>query len=195
MQSGTTCAGMVAASSQKQVEPEMLKLIFATALLASSVFSATAHEEKTDNLTIVHPWSRATAPSQKVGAVFMEIKNRTGKEDRLIGAWSPDSDKTEIHGHVREGDIIRMRRVEGGITIPAKGSVKLAPGGFHIMLIGLKVPLLEETTIPMTLTFEQDGPFEIEVVVESAGSRGNSGAINRHKMEQSKGPMSHRIAR
>lgn len=195
MQSGTTCAGMLAASTQKQVRLKMLRLIFATALLASSVFSATAHEEKTDNLTIVHPWSRATAPSQKVGAVFMEIRSSTGKEDRLIGAWSPDSDKTEIHGHFREGEIIRMRRVEGGITIPAKGSVRLAPGGFHIMLIGLKVPLLEETTIPMTLTFEQGGPVEIEVMVESAGSRGNSGAVNGQKMNHSKGPMSQGIAR
>ncbi len=178
----------------------MLKLVFAAALLVTSVFPATAHEEKSETLTIIHPWSRATAPSQKVGAVFMEIKSSTGKTDRLIGASSPDADITELHGHIREGDIMRMRRVEGGIEVPAKGSVKLAPGGFHVMLIGLKAPLFEETTIPLTLTFEHAGPVEIEAVVESAGSSGSSGAekmekMDHMKMDHKKGSMPHGASR
>ncbi|MBT5569601.1 MAG: copper chaperone PCu(A)C [Alphaproteobacteria bacterium] len=165
----------------------MLKSLFAAALLVTTILPANGHEEKSENFTISHPWSRATAPSQKVGAVFMEIKNITGKEDRLIGASSPDAESTEIHGHIREGDIMRMRRVDGGIAVPANGSVKLVPGGFHIMLIGLNAPLLEETTIPLTLTFEHAGSVEIEAVVESAGASRSGGATKMEKMDHSKG--------
>lgn len=152
----------------------MLKILLTTTAILATVLPANAHEEKSDKLTITHPWTRATAPSQKVGVVFMEIETTTGKADRLLFASSPDAEKVEIHGHTREGDIMRMRRLESGIEVPAKGSVKLAPGNFHIMLIGLTAPLLEETTIPLMLTFKNGGTVSIEAVVESAGSGGSS---------------------
>lgn len=152
----------------------MLNTLLAATMMFVGLLPANAHEEKSDKLTINHPWSRATAPNQKVGAVFMEIETSTGKSDRLIAASSPDAKKTEIHGHTQEGGVMRMRRVEGGVLIPAEGSVKLAPGGAHIMLLGLKAPLLEETTIPLTLTFKNGGSVRIEAVVESAGSRARS---------------------
>lgn len=131
---------------------------------------AWAHEEKSEHLTISHPWSRATAPSQKVGAVFMKISTNAETEDRLIGAESPDAETVEIHGHTMDGDVMRMRPVEG-VDIPATGEAILAPGGFHIMLIGLKAPLFEETVIPLTLIFEKAGKVEIEAVIEAAGAR------------------------
>lgn len=153
----------------------MIKALLAAAVLMTTVLPAAAHEEESENLIISHPWSRATAPNQKVGAVFMEIQSKTGKPDRLIGGSTPDAEKVEIHNHIKDGDVMRMRRVDG-VDIPAKGSVKLAPGGYHVMLMGLKAPLLEETVIPLTLTFEQAGDVEIEAVIESAGARGAASA-------------------
>jgi hypothetical protein len=129
-----------------------------------------AHEEKSEHLTISHPWSRATAPSQKVGAVFMTIKTNGNSLDRLIGAQSPDAETVQIHNHTMDNGVMRMRRVDG-VTIPADGEAVLAPGGFHIMLIGLKAPLFEETVIPLTLVFEKAGKVEIEAVIEAAGAR------------------------
>jgi copper(I)-binding protein len=153
----------------------MLKITVALALLLTTLVPANAHQEESAQMTVSHPWSRATAPSQKTGAVFMEISTKTGAGDRLIGAESEDADRVQIHGHTRDGDIMRMRPVEA-VDIPAKGSVMLAPGGFHLMLIGLKVPLFEETTIPITLIFEKAGKVEVEAVIEAAGASGRTAA-------------------
>lgn len=133
---------------------------------------AHAHEEKAGDLVISHPWTRATASSQKAGAVFMKIVNHSDDADRLIGAASPDADVAEVHGHTMDGDVMRMRRVDG-VDVPAEGTAVLAPGGYHIMLIGLKAPLFEETTVPLTLKFEHAGEFEIEVIVESPAYQGS----------------------
>ena len=133
------------------------------------VSPAWAHEEKSEHLTISHPWSRATAPSQKVGAVFMKISTNGNIPDRLIGAESPDAETVQIHGHTMVNDVMRMRPVEG-VDIPAEGQAILEPGGFHIMLVGLKAPLFEETVIPLTLEFEKAGKVEIEAVIEAAGA-------------------------
>ncbi len=135
---------------------------------------AWAHEEKSEHLTISHPWSRATAPSQKVGAVFMTIATNENKPDRLVGAESSDAETVQIHGHSMVDNVMRMRPVDG-VPIPATGEAVLEPGGFHVMLIGLKTPLFEETVIPLTLVFENAGRVEIEVVVEAAGARRASG--------------------
>lgn len=147
----------------------MQKTLIIIALLLTSLLPAYAHEEKSEQLVISHPWSRATAASQKVGAVFMEVRTRTGHADRLINAATPDAETVEIHTHMRTGDVMRMRRIDG-INIPAEGSATLEPGSMHLMLIGLKAPLFEETVFPMTLTFENAGTVDIEVIVEAAGA-------------------------
>lgn len=147
--------------------------ILLTILFLSS--PALAHEEKSEHLTISHPWSRATAPSQKVGAVFMTIETNGNTTDRLIGAASPDAETVQIHSHSMVDGVMKMRPVDG-VAIPAEGEAVLAPGGFHLMLIGLKLPLFEETVIPLTLEFEKAGKIEIEAVVEAAGARQATGA-------------------
>jgi len=141
--------------------------VFLALLFLSS--PAWAHEEKSEHLTISHPWSRATAPSQKVGAVFMTIETNGNQEDRLVGGASPDAETVQIHNHTMVDGVMRMRPVDG-VPIPANGKAVLEPGGFHVMLIGLKAPLFEETVIPLTLVFEKAGTVEIEVVVEAAGA-------------------------
>jgi|SaaInlV_150m_DNA_6_1039752.scaffolds.fasta_scaffold11121_2 hypothetical protein len=152
--------------------PRLMALRFVSVALSLLFVSspAWAHEEKSEHLTVSHPWSRATAPSQKVGAVFMKISTNTETEDRLVGAESPGAETVQIHGHTMVNDVMRMRPVDG-VDIPAKGEAVLAPGGFHIMLIGLKAPLYEETVIPLTLVFEKAGKVEIEAVIEAAGAR------------------------
>lgn len=163
--------------------------LLAALVVAAATFgtdwSAQAHEEKFEDLAISHPWSRATASNQKVGAVFMEIETKTGRPDRLIGASTPDAEKVEIHDHVRSGDVMRMRRIES-LDIPAEGAAKLSPGGQHLMLIGLKAPLFEDTVFPMSLTFEKAGTVEIEVIVEAAGAGGTSASRDPQKHNMSK---------
>jgi copper(I)-binding protein len=148
-------------------------IFIAAALLIAGTISASAHEEKSETLTISHPWTRATAPTQKAGAVFMKIRSENSEADRLIGVSAPDAEQASLHTHIRDGDVMRMRPVEG-IDVPAEGEATLEPGGLHIMLIGLKGPLFEETTIPLTLVFEKAGKVQIDVVVEEAGAQAAS---------------------
>lgn len=131
-----------------------------------------AQEHQQGPLTVVHPWSRATAPSQKTGGVFLRIENAGGEPDRLIGVETGIADTASLHAMIRDGDVMKMRPLEGGVEVPANGHVVLAPGGRHVMLIGLREQLIEASAVPLTLIFERAGRLEIEAVVEAAGSRG-----------------------
>ena len=145
-------------------------------VVAGSAVAARAHDHQQGSLTVVHPWSRATAPSQRAGGVFLNIINTGGEPDRLIGVESDIADRVSLHVLVRDGDVMKMQPLVGGVVVPANGEVELAPGGQHVMLFGLHRQLEQESTLPLTLIFERAGRFEIVAVVEAAGSRGPSDA-------------------
>jgi copper(I)-binding protein len=69
-----------------------------------------------------------------------------------------------------EGNVMRMREVEGGLAIPPGATVALAPGGFHLMMMGLKVPLKEGEKVPVTLVFQKAGSIDIELAVTAMGA-------------------------
>lgn len=140
------------------------------AVLPSGAVLAQEHQQ--GSLTVVHAWSRATAPSQKTGGVFLRIENAGGEPDRLIGVETEIADTASLHAMIRDGDVMKMRPLESGVEVPANGHVVLAPGGRHVMLIGLREQLIKASTVPLTLIFERAGRLEIEAVVEAAGSRG-----------------------
>lgn len=121
------------------------------------------------SIRVEQPFARATPA--KVGGVFMTLQNAGGHADRLLKAESPVADSVELHTHVKDGDAMRMRPVDD-IPVPAGGTTKLEPGGYHIMLIGLKQPLKEGEHVPMTLTFEKAGRISLEIPVHKAGASG-----------------------
>ena len=90
------------------------------------------------------PWSRATPPGAKIAAGYMTIRNNSGTADRLVGASSPLAAKVETHITKREGDVMKMREVEG-YKVPAHGSYELRPGGAHLMLVDIKRPLKDRS--------------------------------------------------
>jgi copper(I)-binding protein len=77
----------------------------------------------------------------------------------------------EIHTTFRDGDVMRMRPV-AAIEVPAKGAVTLAPGGMHVMLMGLTKPLAIGEAVPLTLTFERAGAVTVQAMVQAAGAMG-----------------------
>ena len=117
------------------------------------------------DISVDDPFARASAGMAKVGAAFMTLQN-AGSDDKLVSATSPVADHVELHGNIKDGDVMRMRSVES-IDVPAGGSVQLAPGGVHLMLIDLKEPLKQGETFPLTLTFAQAGAMTIEVPVKA----------------------------
>jgi copper(I)-binding protein len=129
---------------------------------------AAAHDFKVGKLTFQHPWTRATAG--KVGAGYTIIVNSGKTADQLVSASSPAVDRVEIHTMTMDDGVMKMRPLPDGIAIPAGGTAKLAPGGYHLMLLGLKKPLVEGTLVPLTLNFAKAGPVKIELKVEAAGA-------------------------
>lgn len=152
----------------------------AVAAMALSLFTtfaagtAIAHESSQNGVTAAHPWARATPGGTSASAAYLEIRTAAGMEDRLVGASSPAARRTEIHTHVHEGNVMRMRRVEA-LSIPAGESRVLKPSGDHIMLMDLVAPLKEGETVKITLQFERAGPIEVEATVEPVGAMGPHG--------------------
>lgn len=149
---------------------------FATALIAALVAAAPAgaHEYGAKGITVAHPWARATPPGAKVGAAYLEIKAGKGVKDRLVGAKSAVAGTAEIHEHVNEGGVMKMRKVDA-VAVPAGKSLVLAPGGHHVMLMDLKAPLKEGDLLKLTLVFEKAGEIEVDASVEPVGAKGPHG--------------------
>ena len=153
----------------------------ALALVAVTAPAAT-HEEKTGDVTIVHPWSRP-APQGQNGVIYLDIRNGGAADDRLIEVSTPLATKVEFHRSTMEDGIHRMEKVES-IVVPAGGAVELAPGGYHVMLMDLKFMLMVEETIPVTFTFERSGDITTGVAVESRGGADHS-SLDDHDHGQS----------
>jgi copper(I)-binding protein len=147
------------------------RFLLAAILGALSLPAATlAHSYKAGEIDIGHPWSRA-APAGVTGAGYLTLTNKGGTADRLMGARTEIARTVEIHSSAMEGGVMRMRPVEA-IEVAPGAEVKLAPGGLHIMLIGLKQPLVKGERVPLTLVFEKAGEVAVELAVEAAGARG-----------------------
>ncbi len=141
-------------------------LLASTFLFAAGQAAAgSAHEFTIGDMTIDHPWARETAASQKNGAAYFTINNPTTSPDKLISANSEVAERVELHTHLMEDGVIKMREVES-IEVPAEGAAKLEPGGLHVMLLGLESPLVEGEVFPLMLEFENAGSIEITVNIE-----------------------------
>lgn len=109
-----------------------------------------------------HGMGETMAPSR--GAAYLVIRNTGTEDDVLLGASSDVAATTEIHESYMEGDTMMMRPVER-IEVPAGGEVVLEPGGYHVMFIDLKEPLVAGATVEVTLRFEKAGAVTVEAEV------------------------------
>ena len=115
-------------------------------------------------LSIEGAWARASIGGSKVSAVYLVVANRGDAADRLLGAEAGRAAHATIHRSVVEDGIMKMRRV-GAIEIPPGESVRLDPGGLHVMLTGVAPPLENGERIPVTLVFERAGRLVLSVPV------------------------------
>lgn len=149
--------------------------VFALSIAAASpAYAQSEHQPVTQSaevqqasIQVTTAWSRELPPTAPVGAAFMHIENHSEQADRLISAQSSIADVTELHAHIHAGDVMRMVKVES-IDIPAHGDLTLEPGGYHVMLIDLKKPLIAGETLPLTLQFEHAGAMDITVNIKSS---------------------------
>jgi copper(I)-binding protein len=135
-------------------------------LLAALCASAPALAQ----VTIENPWARATAPGAKVAGGYMVIRNSGAAPDRMVGASSPVAARVELHVHLREGEVMKMREVKG-YDVPASGAFELKPGGAHLMFRQIKRPFVEGEKVPVTLKFERAGEVKAEFQVGRLGGK------------------------
>jgi len=124
------------------------------------------------DILVSQGWSRATPKGAKVAGGYLAIENRGTAPDSLLSASSPAAAKVEIHQMTMQDGIMTMRPLDQGLTIPPDGIVTLAPGGNHIMFIGLTAPFEEGQRIPVSLNFQRAGTIEATFDVGSVGARG-----------------------
>lgn len=131
----------------------------------SGIAYATA-EQEAQKISVSNPYAREVPPNAMASASFMMLKNSSDKDIYLIEADSTVAKTVQLHTHVNDNGVMRMRQVPN-IKIPAHGMTKLQPGGYHIMLIGLKQPLVSGHQIQVTLTFKDGSHKIVEMPVKS----------------------------
>lgn len=129
---------------------------------------------KIGDLEIMSPIIRATPPNAKVAAGYLTIKNTGSEADRLIGGTTNFAEIVEVHEMKIDGEIMRMREIEGGLEIPAGREVTLKTGGLHIMFMKLKEQMKEGDTHKVTYQFEKAGSIELDLPVKKVERSGHN---------------------
>jgi len=150
---------------------------------------AAAQQVRIGDLVLDHAWARATPGGAKVGGGYLTIENKGATPDKLVGGSSPIAGKVEVHEMAMNNNVMTMRPLMGGLTIPPGKSVTLAPGGYHIMLMELKAPLKKGDKVPVTLAFEKAGQAKITLDVEAIGATGPTSSQMDHAMPSMQQPM------
>ena len=140
-----------------------LKPLMIAGALALAALPAAAE----DGIVIEDAYARSSGMMAASGAAFMMIENRTGADDRLIGAASEAAERTELHTHEEDDmGVMRMIHVEEGFALPAGETLALARGGRHVMFLGLTEPFEPGESVTLTLEFETAGEVTVEVPVD-----------------------------
>jgi periplasmic copper chaperone A len=173
-------------NSMPRKENIMTKLcsiaVAALSLAAAGTGLAFAQEFTIGNLTIDHPWSRATPAGAQVAAGYMVITNKGSETDRLVAGSTSVAGKVQIHEMAMKDGVMTMRPIAGGLAIEPGKSVTLAPGGYHVMFEELKAPLKQGEKFSASLEFQKTGKVNVTFDVQSVGAQNPMPAGSEHKM-------------
>jgi copper(I)-binding protein len=160
------------------IRPSLLVFALVSCLLAGWPGpELRAHQIHVGKILVIHPIARPNLPNRPM-VVYMAIENDGDQPDRLLRASAPDFDAAEFHASAMQGATMTMQPV-GAIDLPPHEIVRLAPGGFHIMLFDARTLYRADDTFPVILTFENAGEVRIDVLVEAAEG-GAAGAGTDH---------------
>ena len=146
--------------------------------LIASLMTLTLVAAKAQSVDVKDAWARATVAGQKATGAFMKL---TAKADtKLVAVSSPAAGVAEVHEMKMDGNVMKMRAVEGGLDLPAGKTVELKPGGYHVMLMDLKAPLAKDGTVAMTLVFKDakgvESKMDVSLPVSTVAPAGGHGA-------------------
>lgn len=166
----------------------MKQLIQTTAIAAmfAAVMAAPVRAEdvKAGDLLITQAWSRQTPAGAKVAGGYLTIENKGAAPDRLVSGSAAIAGRIEIHEMAMDGGIMKMRPLDKGLAIEPGKTVKLAPGGYHVMLMDLKGQLKQGDKVPVTLQFEKAGKVNLTLDVQGVGAQAPGGDHSGHMMKK-----------
>ncbi len=125
-------------------------------------------------VTIEDPYVRAVPPGQPVTAAFFVAINQGNAPRAIVGAQTPIAERAEVHEHIHDQGVMRMRAVER-VAVPAHGRVAFEPGGYHVMLIGLKRALKPGERVHLSLTLDDGTRIALQPEVRRIQPHGGSG--------------------
>lgn len=163
---------------------------FAVAVLAATLFTASARAEevKAGDLVITQAWSRATPNGAKIAGGYLTIENKGAAPDRLLGGSGDIAGKVEVHEMATKDGVMTMRPLDKGLTIEPGKTVKLAPGGYHLMMFDLKGQLKQGDKVPVTLEFEKAGKVTLSLDVQGVGAQAPASGEHSGPMDMKKMP-------
>lgn len=153
-------------------------MVCAILLMGLFMASARAEEIKAGDLVITQAWSRATPGGATIAGGYLTIENKGRVADRLIGGSADVSDKIQVHEMSMNDGVMTMRQLDKGLAIDPGKTVKLAPGGYHLMMLDIKSPLKQGDKVPVTLEFEKAGKVKLSLDVQGIGAQAPAGAPN-----------------
>jgi len=148
-----------------------LAAIFALVLVGP----ASAEDVKAGDLVITQAWTRATPNGAKIGGGYLTIENKGTTPDRLVTGTGDIAGRMEIHEMAMDNGVMKMRPLDKGLAIEPGKTVKLAPGGYHLMMFDLKNPLKQGEKVPVTLQFEKAGKVTVSLDVQGVGAQAPAG--------------------
>ncbi|MDB5864058.1 MAG: hypothetical protein JWO70_1864 [Betaproteobacteria bacterium] len=147
-------------------------------LTAAALAAPLVHAQSTaPSVKVENAWARATAPGQKTGSVYVDLTSASNAA--LVAAGSPVAERAELHSMSTEGGVMRMRALPR-LELPAGQTVKLAPGGIHVMLVDLKQPLKPGDKVPLTLSVQSSGTSLTTLKIEAEVRANGSAAAHNH---------------
>src|SRR6188472_942149 len=156
----------------------------AVAFAALLVAPAGAQDVKAGDLVITQPWSRATPGGAKIAGGYLTIENKGTAPDRLTAVSGDIAGKVEIHEMAMNNGVMTMRPLDKGLAIEPGKTVKLAPGGYHLMLMDLKSPLKQGEKVPLELHFEKAGKVTVSLDVQGVGAQAPIDHSGGHMMKK-----------
>lgn len=172
------------AIEMKKVKQTLLTI----ALLLGGCAVASADDVKAGDLVISQAWSRATPGGAKVAGGYLTIENKGAAADRLVSASADLAGKTEIHEMAMDNGVMKMRPLDKGLVIDPGKTVRLAPGGNHLMLQELKGAFKQGDKVPVTLQFEKAGKVAVSLDVQGVGAQAPGDAEHSGHMDMKKMP-------
>jgi len=151
-------------------------------LLIASLLAITAGAWAQTTVKVEDAWVRGTVATQKASGAFMRLTPSANA--RLVAVESPVAGVVEIHEMVMEGDVMKMRAIDGGLPLEAGKTMELKPGGYHVMLIDLPKAVEVGQRVPLTLIFTdtQGKEFTVEVEAPVRPLKRDHGKKSGHEM-------------